>query len=73
MTDWPGDEERFEKVEGEEAVGIRIVTMWDHRQWRLLWIVKNTARGMLESEAIDLSPSLRKRHLLASLQFMYFV
>ena len=33
---------------------------------------EGTARGMLESKA-DISPSFRKRNLLASSQFMYFV
>ena len=33
---------------------------------------KNTARGMLESKTIDLSPSFKKRDLLADSQFMYF-
>ena len=33
---------------------------------------EDTARSMLESKAIDLSPSFKKRNLLASSQFMYF-
>jgi hypothetical protein len=33
---------------------------------------EDTARSMLESKTIDLSPSFKKRNLLASSQFMYF-
>jgi hypothetical protein len=33
---------------------------------------EDTARSMLESKAIDLSPSFMKRDFLASSQFMYF-
>ncbi|KAF9781128.1 hypothetical protein BJ322DRAFT_254158 [Thelephora terrestris] len=33
---------------------------------------KDTARNMLESKAIGLSPSFKKRNLLADSQFMYF-
>jgi hypothetical protein len=33
---------------------------------------EDTARNMLESKAIDLSPNFKKRNLLTSSQFMYF-
>lgn len=33
---------------------------------------EDTARDMLESKAIDLSPSFKKRSLLACSQFLYF-
>jgi hypothetical protein len=32
----------------------------------------NTVKDMLESKAFDLSPSFKKRNILANSQFMYF-